>query len=243
MASQPNISQVRRTANPSASASAIVEDREKEKEKEEEELKEDDGVFNPLQDIVASVKATAISAKRLVTEIADSPNNVAYVCQEAEKTAFLMLMGIVELEKKEKKDDEAAVLRMKNIAKAAEDLYKSVLKLTEVATDLANSTGVEDEEAQTNLQRVQLSVSERVNQVLELLSVQHENSMVATTEEDSIKPPIQSEAEAKGLDMTDIRQKKGLAYIFSLSKRCRLCTLCPFIFPSIPFFGVLFDFS
>lgn len=92
---------------------------------------------DPLQEIITFCKSAAIVSKKLVAEVADNPKNVPNLCQEAEKSAFLVLVGIVDLEKKGLKDEEGVSKRVQDIAKAAEELYKLVINLTDLSTQYA----------------------------------------------------------------------------------------------------------
>ena len=86
---------------------------------------------NPIQNIAASVKNTAIFAKRLITEVADSPATVPHVCQQAENAAFLVVVAVVDFERTFPKEGENNQ-RVESMAKLAEELYKSVFYGTKV---------------------------------------------------------------------------------------------------------------
>eukprot|EP00211_Chloroparvula_japonica_P003962 CAMPEP_0119131810 /NCGR_PEP_ID=MMETSP1310-20130426/10655_1 /TAXON_ID=464262 /ORGANISM="Genus nov. species nov., Strain RCC2339" /LENGTH=717 /DNA_ID=CAMNT_0007122403 /DNA_START=151 /DNA_END=2304 /DNA_ORIENTATION=+ len=166
-----------------------------------------------------ATKSVAIACKRVVKSASEASADTRSATQDAEREAYLLLMGVLEFENLVARNARPETEKhSKMVADAAEALYRGVMHLNQLAFEVLDTGG--NEEMNAELQRSQLQVSERINMVVKATQMVHEDLSDDHTEGgEGVAPVIQSETEAKGLSVTGKKAQRGLAFIFELGKR------------------------
>tara|TARA_R110002050_G_scaffold22274_2_gene60864 strand:- start:737 stop:1657 length:921 start_codon:yes stop_codon:yes gene_type:complete len=129
-------------------------------------------------------------------------------------------MNIVELESYADKQDSKNIKDQATlVANGGESLFKSIAELNKMAYSLLESN--DDAHESEDIQKQQLIISEKINSVTKSTQHFHETLFDSEAEvgSEGTAPPVQSEADAKGLTLTDKKGKKGIAFIFQMAKR------------------------